>query len=235
MITYVCGADNDAIVLDFFAGSGTTAEAVLQVNATSGFSHRFVVCQLPEPCNPKEKSGKAALKAGHATIADITKERVRRVIKKLDAEDAGKLDLDGKGKQDRGFRVFKLDQSNFLGWDGGAAKDGDTLGDLLERTVDHIRQGRTDDDLLYELLLKSGFPLTTKVETKTIAGKTVLFDRRRPDAGLPRPRADAGADPRHGRTEARARRLPRRRLRQQRPAQSQRRPDLQVQGRRQVP
>jgi adenine-specific DNA-methyltransferase len=106
-------------------------------------------------------------------LSELTKERVRRVIKKLDAEDAGKLDLDGKSKQDRGFRVFKLAESNFLGWDGAAAKDGDTLGDLLEQTVDHVRQGRTDDDLLYELLLKSGFPLTTKVETKLISGKTV--------------------------------------------------------------
>jgi len=170
------GSEDD-VILDFFAGSGTTGHAVLELNRRDGGRRRFIQVQLPEPTRSQSKDGDwietTAWRRGLRSIADITKERVRRVIKKFDAEDAGKLDLDGKDKQDRGFRVFKLDQSNFLGWDGSQAKDGDTLGDLLERTVDHVRQGRTDDDLLYELLLKSGFPLTTKVEIKTIAGKTV--------------------------------------------------------------
>jgi adenine-specific DNA-methyltransferase len=163
MIETAVANDEDAIVLDFFAGSGVTGHAAIQCDLAREGAVRFILVQLPEPTG----------RADYPTIADITKERVRRVIKKIVAEDAGKLDLDCKGKQDLGFRVFKLDQSNFLGWDGSQAKDGDTLGDLLERTVDHVRQGRTDDDLLYELLLKSGFPLTTKVETKTIAGKIV--------------------------------------------------------------
>ncbi|MEQ1653134.1 MAG: site-specific DNA-methyltransferase, partial [Hyphomicrobium sp.] len=161
-----------------FGGSGTTADAVVSSNEDGGVKRKFIVVQLPEVLDLNEPTQKDAAKfCEHIgrphNLAEITKERVRRVIKKLDAEDAGKLDLDGKGKQDRGFRVFKLAESNFLGWDGAAAKDGDTLGDLLEQTVDHVRQGRSDDDLLYELLLKSGFPLTTKVESKIIAGKTV--------------------------------------------------------------
>jgi adenine-specific DNA-methyltransferase len=166
------------LVLDFFAGSGTTGHASLNLANKGAGDRRWILVQLPQWLDETDKIEKRA----HAfctreklqpRLSELTKERVRRVIKKLDAEDAGKLDLDGKGKQDRGFRVFKLDQSNFIDWDPSEAKDGDTLGDLLERTVDHVRQGRSDDDLLYELLLKSGFPLTTKVETRTIAGKTV--------------------------------------------------------------
>ncbi len=173
LFKYVTGPESNAIIFDFFGGSGTSAEAVLQLNAATGSQHQFILCQLPEPSNPKEKTGKAALKAGLATIADITKERVRRVIKKLDAEDAGKLDPDGKGKQDRGFRVFKLAESNLLGWDGSASKDASALEKQLEMHIDHLRQGRTDQDLLYELLLKSGYKLTDKVVAKTLAGKTV--------------------------------------------------------------
>jgi len=156
-------AHNADMVLDFFAGSGTTGHAVMDMNREDGGNRRAILVQLPEPTG----------RADYPTIADITKERVRRVIKKLDAEDEGKLDIDGKGKQDRGFRVFKLAESNLIGWDGGASKDAEALAKQLELHIDHIRQGRTDQDLLYELLLKSGFQLTTKVETKTLAGKTV--------------------------------------------------------------
>ena len=76
-------------------------------------------------------------------------------------------------KPDRGFRVFKLAESNFKPWDAEAPKDASGLAQQLELHVDHIREGRTADDILYELLLKSGFPLTTPVEKKTLAGKTV--------------------------------------------------------------
>ncbi|MEK7206348.1 MAG: site-specific DNA-methyltransferase, partial [Pseudomonadota bacterium] len=163
--------------------SGTTAEAVLQLNKEQQSGHRFIVVQLPEPCNPKEKSGKAALAAGLNTIADITKERVRRVIKKLNDEDAQaspQLALapaplpEGEGrKQDRGFRVFKLAESNFKPWNAESPKDAEGLAKQLELHVDHIHDGRTADDLLYEILLKSGFPLTTPVETLMLAGKAV--------------------------------------------------------------
>lgn len=107
------------------------------------------------------------------TIADICKERVRRVIKKLNDEDAGKLDLGDGKKQDRGFRVFKLAESCFRPWEAGASKDAGELGEQLELFVDHIREGRTDQDLLFEILLKSGFPLTTPVEALLVEGKAV--------------------------------------------------------------
>jgi hypothetical protein len=98
---------------------------------------------------------------------------VRRVIKKLNDEDAGKLDLDGASKQDRGFRVFKLSESNFNSWNAAVPHDADALEQQLELHIDHIRDGRTADDLLFEILLKSGYPLTTPVETLSLAGKTV--------------------------------------------------------------
>ncbi len=109
----------------------------------------------------------------YPTIADIAKERVRRVIKRLNDEDSGKLDLQTTSKQDRGFRVFKLAESNFNFWNAEAPKDAEELAKQLELHVDHIREGRTEDDLLYEILLKSGFPLATPVEVLTLTAKRV--------------------------------------------------------------
>ena len=173
LFRYVAAGSDKAIVLDFFAGSGTTAEAVLQLNSEDCAHHKFILVQLPEACNPKERTGKAALTAGYATVANIAKERVRRVIKKLNDEDAEKLDLDGKQKQDRGFRVFKLAESNFKPWNADVPHDAPMLEKQLDLHVDHIREGRTADDLLYEILLKSGFPLSTPVEGLKLGGKTV--------------------------------------------------------------
>lgn len=160
-------ATDGDIVLDFFAGSGSTGHGVVAQNAEDGGNRRFVLVQLPEPLPKPEKTLK--------TIADICKERVRRVIEKLEAEEANKLDLKGGQKPKRGFRVFKLAESNLKPWDAEASKDATGLEHQLELHVDHIRQGRTADDILYELLLKSGFPLTTPVETRPLAGKTVYF------------------------------------------------------------
>ncbi|MHB8113667.1 MAG: hypothetical protein ACYDHA_09465 [Bellilinea sp.] len=124
--------------------------------------------QLPEVCD----SNSTAAKAGYATIADVTKERVRRVIQKLNSEDDGKLPLDAP--QDRGFRVYKLAESNFKSWDAQSPTDAATLARQLELHIEHIREGRGPQDILYEILLKSGFPLTTPVETLTLAGKQVF-------------------------------------------------------------
>lgn len=154
--------DTDFIALDFFGGSGTTADAVLRQNMEDGGRRKFIIVQLPEPTDRKDFS----------TIAEITKERIRRVIAKLNAEDSGKLALDGGG-QDRGFRVFRLAESNFNSWDAQVAHEGPVLQRQLELHIDHIRDGRTSTDILFELLLKSGFPLTTPVETLPLAGKTV--------------------------------------------------------------
>ncbi|MDZ4854524.1 MAG: site-specific DNA-methyltransferase [Nitrospirota bacterium] len=148
------------IVLDFFAGSGSTGHAVFEQNLQDCGNRRFILVQLPEPLpNPETR-----LK----TIADITKERVRRVIKKLNEEDGCKLDLEGAKPQDRGFRIFKLAESNFRPWNADVPHDAPMLEKQLDLHIDHIRDGRTADDLLYEILLKSGFPLTTPVQKLTL-------------------------------------------------------------------
>ena len=168
---------HDDLVLDFFSGSGTTAHAVLKLNKQDSGNRKFILVQLPEPTRTQKGDDSwvetAAWKAGYPTIADITKERVRRVIKKLNEEDSGKLELEGATPQDRGFKVFKLAESNFKPWNADVPHDTPALEKQLELHVDHIRDGRTANDLLYEILLKSGFPLTTPVKELKLADKTV--------------------------------------------------------------
>lgn len=156
---------DDFMILDFFCGSGTTAQAVLDLNKQDGGNRKFILVQLPEPTGRED----------YPTISDICKERVRRVIKKLNAEDEGKLPLDGSQKPDRGFKVFKLAESNFKTWNANVPiGDVAALKKQLELHIDHIRDGRTAEDILYEILLKSGFPLTTPVEKLTMEDKTVF-------------------------------------------------------------
>lgn len=150
------------LILDFFAGSGTTGQAVMEVNKNDNGFRKFILIQLPEPTGRKD----------YSTIADITKERVRRVIKKMNDEEAGQLPLTNY-QQDRGFRVFKLAESNFKAWDASAPKDGVALEKQLELHIEHVRAGRTSEDILYEILLKSGFALTTPVEKIELADKSV--------------------------------------------------------------
>ena len=145
------------LVLDFFAGSGTTAHAVLDLNKQDGGNRKFILVQLPEPTD----------RTDYPTIADITKERVRRVIKKLNDEDGNEK------QQDRGFRVFKLAESNFTPRDGSIDQSPEALSQQMEMHIEHVRQGRTDEDILYEILLKSGFPLSIPVSTLQVDGKTL--------------------------------------------------------------
>jgi adenine-specific DNA-methyltransferase len=157
------GTNGDGIVLDFFAGSGTTAQAVLQANNEDGGNRKYVLIQLPEPTERKD----------YRTIAEITKERVRRAIAKLSKQQEGKLSFNASDPKDRGFRVFKLAESNFTTWDAQVPHEEGSLLNQLEKHVDHVREGREADDILYELLLKSGFPLTTPVEKQKLSSKTV--------------------------------------------------------------
>lgn len=152
------------IVLDFFGGSGTTAQAVLELNKEDGGDRKFVLVQLPEP----------TLRKDFPTIAEITKERVRRVLKKLADENGGNLKLETANKFDDGFKVFKLQSSNFKAWNAEQPKDDAELAKQLTLHVDHLVAGRSQEDVLYELLLKAGFPLDTKVEKITLANKMVF-------------------------------------------------------------
>jgi adenine-specific DNA-methyltransferase len=162
------GGSEDALVLDFFSGSGSTAHAVLDLNREDGGSRKFIMVQLPEPCDEKSE----AFKAGYATIANIGKDRIRRVIQKFNQEQDGQLNFDSKDKlQDLGFKVFKLSESNFKTWQGDE-DDPAKLQEQLEMHVNHVNPSSTPEDILYELLLKAGFPLTTKVEKISISDKS---------------------------------------------------------------
>jgi adenine-specific DNA-methyltransferase len=163
--------DESAIILDFFAGSASTAHAVLDLNKQDKGNRKFILVQLPEPCAEDSE----ALKAGCKTIADIGKERIRRVIKKFNEEEEGKLDLNEADKQDRGFRVFKLDKSNFKQWQQLAPSTPPyEIVEQLELHIDHISHKATPEDLLYEILLKAGFTPSERIETKIIADKNVF-------------------------------------------------------------
>jgi len=159
--------DKDGIILDFFAGSGTTAHAVLEMNRQDGGNRKFILVQLPESLD----------RTDYSTISNITKERVRRVIKGMNSDDlprTGQLPLEEAVPHDRGFRVFKLADSNFKPWDAGVPHESGALQQQLDLFIDHIKEGRTDHDLLFEILIKRGFPLTTQVETLTLAGQEVF-------------------------------------------------------------
>ena len=169
--------EKDFIVLDFFAGSATTAHALMQLNYEDGGRRKYIVSQLPEICDKKSE----ASKAGYKNIADIGKERIRRVIKKIQEERAtkakeseGKLPgmVEEKADLDLGFRVFKLDTSNFNIWDGTVDESGDMSGQI-EMFINHIDPDASDEDILYEILLKTRFPLTTQIEELQLAGQKV--------------------------------------------------------------
>ena len=147
------GNDQDAIVMDFFAGSGTTGHAVMELNKETLGRRRFILVQLPE---------QIAGDGEFATIAEITKERLRRAAKNIRKDGP---DYEG----DLGFRVFKLDTSNIRAWDPAP----DDLEGALHDAIDHVRPGRTEQDILYELLLKLGLDLCVPIETQKIAGKSV--------------------------------------------------------------
>ena len=158
----------EVIVLDFFAGSCTTAQSVLELNNKGNQKYKFMMVQLPEQTNESSE----AYKSGFKTISDIGMERIRRVIKKMKEEIQNKLDLNNN--LDIGFKVFKLDKSNFNVWDGdNIQKDKESIQKQLEMHIDHINPSATEDDILYEIILKAGFKLTTKIENLKITGKTV--------------------------------------------------------------
>lgn len=158
------------IVLDFFAGSNPTAHAVFEANVEDRGKRNFVCVQLPEKCPPDSQ----AFKAGFANIAEIGKERARRISQRQTAKIEGELEFDDRSKTfDLGFKVLKLDRSNFKIWDGDT-EEFDESGEQLEMHVDHVSTEASAEDILYELLLKAGFELTTKVEKCDMAGKEVF-------------------------------------------------------------
>ena len=163
------GSGDGDIIMDFFAGSATTANAVMAQNVEDGFQRFCISVQLPEPTYeikdgkkiPK-KNNENAYKKGFKTIADIAEERIRRAAAKIKEENP---DYEG----DLGFKVFKLDSSNIRVWN----PDRNDLEQTLIDHMEHLVEGRSEEDVLYELLLKRGVDLTVPIEEKTITGKTV--------------------------------------------------------------
>ncbi len=162
------GSTKNSIVVDFFAGSSTTAHAVLQQNAEDGGSRKFIMVQLPEPCDESSE----ALKAGYKTIAEISKERIRR---------AGQKVLEGEyhegWNKDIGFRVLKVDSSNMA--DVYYRPDAIEQGQLKIFT-DNIKSDRKPEDLLFQVLLDWGVDLSLPIRKETVQGKTVFFVNESP-------------------------------------------------------
>lgn len=155
------------VVMDFFAGSGTTGHALMAQNAADGGNRRYILGQLPEPLDPTNTEQKVAsdycdVLGKPRTIAELTKERLRRAGQKIRQDSplfAGDL----------GFRVFKLASSNIRAWEPNR----EDLAKTLEDSIEHLKTDRTEQDILFELLLKLGLDLTIPIEEKSIAGKTV--------------------------------------------------------------
>ena len=155
-------SDRGSIVLDFFSGSATTAEAVMKINAEDGGKRKFIMVQLPEICDVKSQ----AYKAGYVNICEIGEERIRRAGQKILEEHQNK---EGIEQLDIGFKVFKLDETNLKAWDEESM---DLEKDLLD-LVEPVKQGRTQEDVVYEILLKYGIDLTVPIEETSINGKSV--------------------------------------------------------------
>lgn len=200
--------END-IILDFFTGSGTTAHAVMDLNKEDGGNRKYVCVQLPELCEEKSE----AYKAGYSTIADISKERIRRAgnkiqeeimaeiknteteIKKREGElptddtkteiENLKTKIENLKSQDLGFKVLKLDNSNFKQWQQIEGKDAKALEELIKLFIDPVSASATTENMVYELLLKSGRDLNSKIEQKFPSRGGVVEDR---GGKLPSPR-----------------------------------------------
>ena len=151
MLQLATQTDPQSLVLDFFAGSGTTGQAVYEMNLSDGGKRRYLLIQLPEPIENSKQ-----------TIAELTKERLRRAGTKVKTNNP-------MFSGDTGFRVFKLDTSNIRAWN----PDRDNLEKTLLDHEEHILPGRTEADIVYELLLKLGLDLCVPIESRSIVGKTV--------------------------------------------------------------
>lgn len=157
----IANCDKNALILDFFSGSATTAHAVMQLNSEDGSNRKFIMVQLPEKTDEKSE----AFKAGYKNICEIGKERIRRAGKKIKEESPlTTQDLD------TGFRVLKLDSTNMQ--DIYYSPKDISQADLFSQ-VDNVKPDRTGEDLLFQVMLELGATLDSKIETTTVAGKTI--------------------------------------------------------------
>ncbi|WP_027671255.1 site-specific DNA-methyltransferase [Rheinheimera baltica] len=156
--------EHDSIVLDFFAGSAPSAQAVYQLNLKDAGQRKFILVQLPENCEGESEAAAFLKKQGAPlTIAEISKERIRRAVAKIKEENPS---YDG----DLGFKVFKLDSTNIKPWE----LDFDLTEQDLEDQISNIKQGRKEEDVLYEVLLKYGLDLTLPITEHTVSGYKIF-------------------------------------------------------------
>lgn len=166
------GMKEDDFILDFYSGSGTTANSIMQLNAEDGAKRKYILVQLPEITIDKSE----AYKAGFKNICEIGKERIRRSAIKIKEEKLQKAKKDGMfadftDNQDYGFRVYRLDESNMQ---DVYYKPQDYEQSTLDLFADNVKANRTSDDLLAQIMLDWGLPLSLKIETKIISGKQVF-------------------------------------------------------------
>ena len=202
LISITTKFDKDAIVLDFFSGSATTAHAVMQLNAEDGGHRRFICVQLPEKTDEQSE----AYKAGYNTICEIGKERIRRAGEKIKADLMESGPSDRKNQQkikegaimaadahwegdpeyqrqaqqmadnlDIGFKVFKLDSSNLVKWDNTPTTDEEEVKKRIQQSLFYLVEGREDLDLVYDIMLKYGLPLTLPVEERKFDGASAYI------------------------------------------------------------
>ena len=169
LIKTISNYENDDIILDFFSGSATTAHAIMQLNAEDGGNRQFIMVQLPEVCDQKSE----AYKAGYQNICEIGKERIRRAGKKI-LEADNQMTLENKKQLDIGFKVFKLDSSNLKTWDNTpvTAEQMDLLYERMNHMIHRVKADRSDLDMVCEIMLKLGIPLTYSITAVEINGKT---------------------------------------------------------------
>ena len=158
----ILGSNSEDLIMDFFSGSGTTAHAVMQLNAEDNGNRKFICVQLPEKTDEKSE----AFKAGYSTIAEITKERIRRAGSQI------LQNLDEYKPLDVGFRVLKIDSSNMKDIYYQPEQYDKTM---LDHMVSHIKEGRSAEDLLFQVMLDWGIELSLPIERKTIDGSEVYF------------------------------------------------------------
>lgn len=175
--------DND-VILDFFAGSGTTGHSILNLNKLNGIKRKFILVQIPEIVEELSDS----YKAGYKTIADICKERIKRVIERFEDEKKNNPQLFEDKELDLGFKVFKLKYSNFKLWRGDVIENGDDLTKQIGVFENPVREGTEEENILYELILKSGYELTTKIEKQEelylIAENDLIIALNKIDEGI---------------------------------------------------
>jgi adenine-specific DNA-methyltransferase len=165
MVEYLSDADD--LIVDFFAGSGSLGHGVLDAS-TDGKRRRYLMVQLPQPVDASEEAGRNAVGFGLETISDITRERMRRASMKIEAEHPTL----GAEPLDLGFRAYKLVSSCFNVWDVNNA-DGNEIQERISLFTQHVVSDRSEEDVLNELLLKAGYPITASVQTLSLEGVLV--------------------------------------------------------------